>query len=293
MEFKPWPKIPSFKNWLKENDISELSQPIFCSVKIHGTNAAIGIDGQKVWAQSRSQIITPVNDNHGFATWLKGHEEWLLERYRERGLVGDILIFGEFAGKGIQKGVGVSEMEKFFYIFPDKNFIGRLFVNSEKRFFEHLIVKAGLSTDESRLTTMKDKLDQLVQKIDSCCPFYETMTSKQGIGEGIVVYNQKNVPLFKVKGESHTIKNSSTPRVPIDPQLEIETQLQVKFGTAERLTQVYQSLTGGDGILDLQDIPRYIRAVIVDIESEEGELLPKSRKLIGNNCALFIKSKLV
>ena len=45
------------------------------TVKLHGTNAAIGVlkDGT-VYFQSRNSIITPENDNAGFATFMKHFE---------------------------------------------------------------------------------------------------------------------------------------------------------------------------------------------------------------------------
>jgi hypothetical protein len=292
MEFVAWPKIPSFAGWLKDHSIEELNQPIFCSVKIHGTNAAIGINGKEVWAQSRSRIITPSDDNMGFARWVEGHKEWLLERYEYAGLTDDILIFGEFAGKGIQQKVGVSNLEKFFYIFPNQDFTHACFYNTQKRFYPHMIVKANLDTDENRLITMNDKFNFLRDEIDQKCPFYELLTGLTGVGEGFVVYNDANVPLFKVKGDSHQVKNSSTPRVPVNPALEIAIQNQIAFGTAERLNQVYLSLSGGNRLLELSEIKTFIQAVIADIESEEGELDPKAKKIIGNNAAMFLKSKI-
>ncbi len=39
------------------------------SVKLHGTNAAIGFTPDDVWFQSRENIVTYEKDNAGFATW--------------------------------------------------------------------------------------------------------------------------------------------------------------------------------------------------------------------------------
>lgn len=79
MEFRAWPKIT---RW---------SSPYVITEKIDGTNACVIVhepdgcnstcgcedqgatvtpDGSAVWAQSRTRIITPENDNHGFARWV-------------------------------------------------------------------------------------------------------------------------------------------------------------------------------------------------------------------------------
>lgn len=91
IEFTPFPKI------------ARLNRNIIITEKIDGTNAAIGVteDGQ-VYAQSRSRIITPEQDNFGFARWLAdlGDNDEII------GLLGPGVHFGEWWGAGIQRGYG-------------------------------------------------------------------------------------------------------------------------------------------------------------------------------------------
>ena len=92
IEFKGFPKIP------------RLFRDISITEKIDGTNAAIIItDEGEVGAQSRNRIITPDADNFGFATWVAEHEDSLLQ------LLGPGTHYGEFWGKGIQRGYGLQE----------------------------------------------------------------------------------------------------------------------------------------------------------------------------------------
>lgn len=89
IEFKPWPKI------------ARLNRDIIVTEKIDGTNAAIGVTEEgEVYAQSRSRIITPQDDNFGFAAWVERHAEDLLE------VLPPGIHFGEWWGKGIQRGYG-------------------------------------------------------------------------------------------------------------------------------------------------------------------------------------------
>ena len=98
------------------------------SVKLHGTNGGI------VWRwdvqefqyvrqfQSRTNIITPMDDNAGFAR--------LMSEINTDAILGQIMktkndlgytpetvrLYGEWCGKGIQKKVGVCELDKMFVI---------------------------------------------------------------------------------------------------------------------------------------------------------------------------------
>lgn len=99
MEFKPWPKITRFEN---------RRYPIFTE-KIDGTNAciAIGEDGFS-HVQSRNKIITPSDDNYGFAGWVERNKEEVMK-------LGKGYHFGEWWGLGI--GRGYDQTEKRFSLF--------------------------------------------------------------------------------------------------------------------------------------------------------------------------------
>lgn len=88
-EFTPFPKI------------ARLSREVIVSEKIDGTNAQvfIGEDGT-VLAGSRTRWITRENDNFGFAAWVEEHRDELLG-------LGPGRHFGEWWGKGIQRGYGL------------------------------------------------------------------------------------------------------------------------------------------------------------------------------------------
>lgn len=86
VEFKEWPKIPRGSD-----------ETITITEKIDGTNACIIIEnGEIVGVQSRSRLITPDNDNYGFAGWVDRNKDELVK-------LGDGYHYGEWAGNGIQK----------------------------------------------------------------------------------------------------------------------------------------------------------------------------------------------
>ena len=97
-------EIP-FKEFPK---MSRLFRDIIITEKIDGTNASIFIpdlptdlpEGVKMLVGSRTRWITPGDDNFGFAKWCKENEEELLK-------LGPGHHFGEWYGKGIQRGYGL------------------------------------------------------------------------------------------------------------------------------------------------------------------------------------------
>lgn len=94
--FQPWPKTP------------RLNRNIIVTEKIDGTNGCIVIteDGQ-VGAQSHNQVITPDNDNYGFARWVYENADDLRE------YLGAGYHYGEWWGAGINRGYGLHTTRRF------------------------------------------------------------------------------------------------------------------------------------------------------------------------------------
>lgn len=112
-DFVPFPKIP------------RLNREIVVTEKIDGTNAAINIEmidasalGEaepfsipRVTCQSRNRIITPLDDNYGFARWVEDNSAALIE------VLGEGLHYGEWWGSGIQRRYGLTGDDKRFSLF--------------------------------------------------------------------------------------------------------------------------------------------------------------------------------
>lgn len=84
--------------------LHRLNGPVIITEKIDGTNAQIIIteDGN-LYAGSRTRLITPESDNFGFAQWAYTNKDRLIE------LLGIGRHYGEWWGKGIQRGYGLNE----------------------------------------------------------------------------------------------------------------------------------------------------------------------------------------
>jgi hypothetical protein len=99
--FRGFPKIP------------RLNRDIVITEKIDGTNASILItDKGDMYAGKRSDWCTPEKDNHGFATWVQANKQELLK-------LGPGRYFGEWWGKGINRGYGLSERRFSLFSDPD------------------------------------------------------------------------------------------------------------------------------------------------------------------------------
>lgn len=103
MEFEKFPKIARYAK-----------EAVTITEKIDGTNAALLIEGGALQAASRSRLITPDDDNHGFARWAYENTDELVE------LLGEGRHFGEWWGHGIQRGYGLKN--KFFSLFNTYRF---------------------------------------------------------------------------------------------------------------------------------------------------------------------------
>lgn len=132
--------VESVRATAKYHGITELPKiPFKGTVKLHGTNAGIvkNLKAGNIWAQSRETVLTETADNAGFAKFILNVElpdlgasaqSLLFMTYQTHFAIqlgreitdGRIAIFGEWCGKGIMKGVGITRLEKMFVIFGVK-----------------------------------------------------------------------------------------------------------------------------------------------------------------------------
>ena len=165
IQFESFPKLHRFTG------------PIVISEKIDGTNACVVIEGDEIAAQSRTRIITPEKDNHGFARWVYANKEALIA------VLGDGRHYGEWWGNGIQRGYGLKE--KRFSLFntarwentPELNAIG-----------VYVVPVLWTGTFDTAIITLM--LDQLRARGSYAAPGYNNP-------EGIVVYDTRSRQGYK------------------------------------------------------------------------------------------------
>jgi hypothetical protein len=90
-EFREFQKIP------------RLYREVIVTEKIDGTNACVVIgEDCSIAAQSRSRLITPQDDNYGFAKWVEANADELRK-------LGPGYHYGEWWGLGINRNYGLTE----------------------------------------------------------------------------------------------------------------------------------------------------------------------------------------
>ena len=176
IEFQPWPKI------------ARLNRDITITEKIDGTNAAVVIaeDGA-IAAQSRKRLITPEDDNFGFARWAHENGEALFS------LLGPGRHFGEWWGAGIQRRYGLGH--KRFSLFNTARYGGVDF--SE---IPGLGVVPVLYQGRFGQESIDISLEQLANFGSAAAPGFMDP-------EGIIVFHSAAQQMFKV-----TIKGDEAPK---------------------------------------------------------------------------------
>jgi hypothetical protein len=308
MEHKSFPSIEQFRNvirfvkdqtqWVGKDETGEAkfdrTRPLpkiqyRGTVKLHGTNAGIVITNDNTWFQSRSNIITLDNDNAGFVRFMQDKVDTLKSIF-DFDRLNEVQIFGEWCGKGIQKGVAISEVERMFVIFALK-------IDNEWKDMEEW--KHTLSFPDLRIFTItsfdtfsttidfnkpeeiQNKLIELTNGVEEECPVGAKFGIAGKVGEGIVwtpiepEYNSSKF-WFKVKGSKHS---SSKVKIlaPVDTEKLENMKNFIEYAVTEnRLQQGIEKLRErGLDPID-KNTGEFLRWVVGDVTKEEIDTIVES-----------------
>lgn len=249
--FQAFPKIPSFHGLVKDlRKIGAEKVDFVGSVKLHGTNAAIGYSEKHgLWAQSRTRVINPQADNMGFAAYVQTNKDFLTillkaiaaDKKVDLSTYG-LIVYGEWSGGKVQKGVAISGLPTMFVIFdayslllsPAVSIITMDIADSsvdvdyekDKGVWHNVhdvsltcpeinlynVAQFGLyrlTVDFANLSAVKKELIAITDAVEKECPagrFFGRVPGKDTTtGEGIVHRASVNgqVYRFKVKGDLH------------------------------------------------------------------------------------------
>ncbi len=240
--FQKFTSIESFAHVFRGQDFYDTKAVVQygAKIKLHGTNAAVRVTSggavpAEVVAQSRSRDITPENDNAGFAKWVKENEEaWFTTT---AGGAPDIIFFGEWAGKGIQKNDAVTKLDqKYFFVFAvqveDRMITTPADIEDIIPDLDDVVVLPWDMIFETEVDyndpdacqTFADLLNEKVKEVGERDPFIYGIFGVDGPGEGWVVspvcnpgedpldgnldVYWYNVLAFKVKTEAHMVQKT-------------------------------------------------------------------------------------
>jgi hypothetical protein len=300
-EFNKFTEIEQFRNCIKEiSYFYPIKKPILKFIgttKIHGTNSGVALPEN--FTQSRTQIITPENDNYGFARFHSERKEIFTEIYNhvinQFNLPKDtkIVVYGEWAGRGIQKGVGVSELDKSMYIFAikvlDDSEEGHYWLNNWTipnkldSFNIYDIKKYGvweIDIDFENPQLVQNQLVDWTIRVEQNCPVAHYYGKSNLIGEGIVweYITEKGMKFsFKVKGKLHSSSNVKVLASVDIEKLNSITEFVDYCVTESRLEQAYSILFESKNINpDMKDISSFIKWVSDDVLKEESDTLKEN-----------------
>jgi hypothetical protein len=242
------------------------------TVKLHGTNAAVVRSADNsIHFQSRERIITPTSDNAGFATWASTIDwnKFLLVF----GNFQKVVVFGEWCGGSIQKGVALNQLPKMFVIFKvladGQWFHAPALSWPENRIFNiRQFPTFEVEIDFENPQHIQNKLIEITEAVEAECPVGKTF-HVSGIGEGVVwtAVTDKSL-IFKVKGEKHSSsKVKKLASVDMDFVANIEEFIENTV-TENRLNQGLEKVT-----LDMKSTGDFIRWIYNDILTEEADVI--------------------
>lgn len=284
-DFKAFPSIEQYRNVVKlvreraQHDGKPLPTILFYgSVKLHGTNAAVGFDENgEIFTQSRTQLITPEKDNAGFAKWVKANEQVFPK------LVSTI-IYGEWCGQGINGGTGISQLPKMFVPFAVQTGDRWWSPEEMRSFFYHSGLRCiydfsswQMLIDFRRPEEFQNELVEITVDVEAKCPV-ALAHGVEGIGEGVVWwaagyaegFNTEGL-VFKVKGEKHSeTKVKTLAEVDVEKIGNIR-ELVTTIATPHRLEKKLEGIP-----LENTSIGLYMRTVTDDVKKEESDRIEVS-----------------
>jgi RNA ligase len=272
------------------------------TTKLHGTNAGVSYDTStgEIWFQSRENIITPEKDNAGFAFFANSIKEELINFFNflksEFNIEDSVIsIFGEWAGPGIQKAVGISKIkEKSFFIFDIKvtpndienNKVKWLNLEDIQRLdVDRVFYITGFTTYEVEIDfnhpeLVQNKLIELTDAVEHDCPVAKQLgVSEDNIGEGIVwrIEIGDDVLRFKVKGEKHSSSKVKTvAAVDIEKVNSINEFIEYAVTENRLLQGIEQVFTSKGEVPDIKKMGDYIKWVSSDVIKEESDTMAEN-----------------
>lgn len=300
--FVAWPSIEAFSHVRKSAMRRGLTRMVYRGkVKLHGTNAGVYVDadGQQT-AQSRSREISVADDNCGFAAFVASGG--LVTQYR------NAVVYGEWYGTGVQKGVAASQVPKSFAVFAVKLVLEDAWVVNPEALKQHITETDRVRvlpwhTEEMSVnlydpTEFITAVNAQVDAVETEDPFILASHGVSGIGEGLVYYPRSEGGddlLFKAKGAAHQSQKTERPAVPDIQSYSHISGFCDAFVTDARLQQAFDTV----GVTSIRDTPAFLRWVSADIEKESAEERAasglewaKCNKVCTSKAMVWLKSRL-
>lgn len=272
------------------------------TIKLHGTNFGVSYNElEGMWAQSRENIITPQSDNAGSAFFVESNKEAFMRLFNDviqatgvNPQENTISIYGEWAGKGIQKGIAISNIDKSMFIFGVK--ITPHPKDENDKATAYWVDSSYLRSPENRIYNIEDyptfsididfnnpqlsqnKIIEMTIEVEDECPVGKAF-GHIGIGEGIVFSHMTSngkVYRFKSKGEKHSKASKVKTLKPVDDEklnkiISIVNQVTPEWRLEQMLEKTFDFMNGGQ--IDIKRMGEFMKNLMADILKEETDVL--------------------
>lgn len=298
-KFESFPHIEGFSQINKEIKKFNQNQPLptidfIGTVKAHGTNGSVILrPDNTLQYQSRNNILVDGMDNCGFKQFMMERDLIKLFDIIKQSITDEnvsIGIYGEFCGKGVQKHVAISQVDKFFIIFgiciiknDEKNSeknewcamkdFDTVKNHSERIYNVYDFPTYNITIDFNNSIDALNEMTNLTNIVANECPIGKFFNIT-GMGEGIVWSKASEYVhdiMFKTKSEKfmptvHTPKDkSNTNNDTLNTFIE-STVSEVRLNQGIEFINETQSPS-------IELIGKFIKWVVEDILREEKDLI--------------------
>ena len=304
-EIVKFESVGQFRNFIKTMQYLGLRKSnLIGTIKIHGTNSSVGLDlkDNSLFCQSRNRVLSLDDDNYDFVKYIEDNKSEFLKIFDgiknkiNTENYDSIIIYGEWAGKGIQNKVAVSELDRFFAPFSirgiNKDTIDildvKLEINESIRFYPietFGIYNVELDLDNVHLA--QQEIKNITIAIENECPVGKYF-GISGIGEGVVFTDETRTYSFKSKGEKHSVSKVKTiANVDVEKIKKIQDFIDYAV-TENRLNQGIEYLKEMNKELDISSIGDFLRWLANDILKEEQDVITENG--LDNDLKSIMKS---
>ena len=262
-----WKKFDSIENLKKCKDFKTL----YGTVKLHGTNGSVLFNSEGFEVYSRTQKLSENNTNNGFYNFVIDNIDDFKD-LRSKICGDEVIIYGEYAGTGINKGAAICYTPRKFYVFKilvDDIEVPLTFENYENiKNIKHYKTFTAQSLEE---------VDKFTNEVLKECPVTKQEFDISGNGEGIV-WVDENGTRWKTKWD----KPDNPPKVKTPKNSKDYSQFD------ESLKECLQIWRYEQFINDADTIPEFIKLIIedcikeVDFGKPFGELEKDQRKYLNS-----------
>ena len=241
------------------------------------------------------------SDNAGCAFFIEANKEACLgiinqikTKYGIDTSIFTICVYFEWAGKSIQKGVAIANIDKSAFIIGIK--IAKL---DDPTHVNYWVDSSGFSSPENRIYNIRDfktydieidfnvpalsqnKIIEMTLEVEDECPVGKEF-GHIGIGEGLVfsfLTEDGQLFMMKSKGEKHSAKSKVNTLKPVDDEkinkiIQVANKVTPSWRLEQMMEDEFNLMNGGN--IDVKKMGDYLRRVMADVIKEDLDVLTEA-----------------